>query len=180
MSEFMEILKNRRSIRTYLDKPVTDDQVQQILEAVQWSPSWANTQVWEVVVVTDTGVKTALQETISAKNPATKAIVAAPVLLALCAKLNSSGYYNGVVTTKFGDWFLFDLGIATQSICLAAQSMGLGTVIVGLFDHDRAARILQAPAGHEVVALIPLGYSAKTGSAPKRRELAEFRHDNTF
>lgn len=180
MSEFMDNLKNRRSIRKYLDTPVSDEHLNQILEAVQWSPSWANTQCWEVVVVTDPAIKKGLQETIAPKNPATKAIVDAPIVLALCGKKNSSGYYNGAVTTKFGDWLLYDLGIATQSICLTAQSLGLGTVIVGLFDHDKAAGILKIPEGFEVVSLIPLGHPAKSGSAPQRRAISEFRHDDTF
>lgn len=180
MTDFMTILKERRSVRKFEEKDVPQDVLDNILEAVRWSPSWANTQCWEVIVIKNSDIKTRLQETIAPKNPATKAIVNAPVLLALCAKLNSSGYYSGAVTTKFGDWFMFDMGIATQSLCLAAHSFGLGTVIVGLFDHDRARAVLNVPEGYELVALIPLGYPAKISSAPSRREIKEFTHQNTF
>ena len=180
MTDYEIVLKQRRSIRKYEDRGVPDEVVRQVLESVRWSPSWANTQCWEVVVVRDPAAKEALQETIAPKNPATKAIVGAPVVLALCAKLGTSGYYGGQVTTKFGDWYLFDLGLATQSLCLAAHNLGLGTVIVGLFDHDRAAARLKVPAGYELVALIPLGYPAKSPSAPKRREVDEFMHRETF
>jgi nitroreductase len=180
MSEFFEVLEQRRSIRKYEDRDLSGDLVRRVLEAVKWSPSWANTQCWEVVVVRDAAVKAALQETIAPKNPATRAITAAPVVLALCGRLGTSGYYDQQVTTKFGDWYLFDLGIAAQSICLAAQDLGLGTVIVGLFDHDRAGQVLQVPAGCQLVALIPLGYPAKTSSAPKRREVEEFIHHERF
>ena len=180
MAEFINVLKERRSIRKYEDKPVPEELLQQVLEAVRWSPSWANTQCWEVVVVKDAAVKQQLQETIGKGNPATKAIVDAPVVLAICGKLNDSGYYKGQVSTKFGDWFMFDLGLATQTLCLAAQDLGLGTVVVGLFDHDQAKRALQVAEGYELVALIPLGYAAKSGSAPKRREVAEFVHQDKF
>ncbi|HBD08464.1 MAG TPA: nitroreductase, partial [Syntrophobacteraceae bacterium] len=64
--------------------------------------SWANTQCWEIVVVKDPAMKAALQETLAKGNPATKAVVDAPVLLTICGKLNSSGYYKDQVTTKFG------------------------------------------------------------------------------
>jgi nitroreductase len=84
------------------------------------------------------------------------------------------------VTTKFGDWFMYDLGIATQSICLAAHGMGLGTVIIGLFDHEKAKAALNVPAGYELVSLIPLGYPAKVPSAPKRRAVEEFTRTDTF
>jgi nitroreductase len=180
MTELMEIIRERRSIRKYEDKPVPAEALETILEAIRWAPSWTNNQVWEVVVVRDPGVKERLQETIAPKNPATKAIVAAPVVLALCAKTESSGYYNGQVTTKFGDWFMYDLGLATQNLCLAAHHLGLGTVIVGLLDHDAAARVLNVPGGHELVSLIPVGYPAKISSTPKRREINEFTHNDTF
>ncbi len=178
--EFMDIIRERRSIRRFLDKEISEEVMNQVLTAVQWSPSWANTQCWEAVVVKDSESKAALAETISPKNPATRAITAAPVVIALCGKLKASGYYNGAVSTKHGDWFMFDLGIACQSLCLAAHNQGLGTVIVGLFDHDKAGPILNTPQGIEVVALIPMGYSDQTPKAPKRRELSDFVHVDRF
>lgn len=180
MSEFFQTLEQRRSIRKYEERDVSEEALNRVLEAVKWSPSWANTQCWEVVAVREPAIKARLQETIAPKNPATRAIVAAPVVLALCGRLGVSGSYDKQVTTKFGDWYLFDLGIATQSLCLAAHDLGLGTVIVGLLDHDRAKAVLNVPDGVELVALIPLGYPAKVPSAPKRREVAEFMHQETY
>ena len=180
MSEFFQVLEQRRSIRKYEDRDVPEELVNRILEAVRWSPSWTNCQCWEIVVVRDAATKEKLQETILPKNPATKAIVAAPVVLAVCGRRGVSGYYDNQASTKFGDWYLFDLGIATQSLCLAARDLGLGTVIVGLLDHDRAKSVLNVPDGVELVALIPLGYPAKSPSAPKRREVAEFTHRETY
>ncbi len=178
--DFMEVIKERRSIRKYEERDVPEDILNQILESVQWSPSWNNTQCWEVIVIKDPAIREKLQGTIVPKNPATKAIVAAPVLLALCGKLGTSGYYKDKVTTKFGDWFMFDLGLATQNICLTAHHNGLGTVIVGLFDHDKAKEVLAVPDGYDVVTLIPLGYPAKSPSSPKRREVSEFTHHEKF
>jgi nitroreductase len=180
MAEFMEVLRERRSIRSYQEQDVPDQLLNQVLEAVQWSPSWANTQCWEVVIVREAETKVKLQETLSKGNPATKAVVDAPVLLALCGKLQGSGYYKGEVTTKFGDWFMYDLGIATQSLCLAARNLGLGTVVVGLLDHDRAKAVLGVPEGYELVSLIPIGFPAKEPSAPKRRDIPEFAHREHF
>jgi nitroreductase len=42
------------------------------------------------------------------------------------------------VTTKFGDWVIFDLCIAGQSVCLTAHALGLAMVVAGLFDPDKA------------------------------------------
>jgi nitroreductase len=180
MSALMETIKERRSIRRYEPKEIPEADLQQILESIQWSPSWANTQCWEVVVVKDNDMKQRLNETLPSTNPASKGLPEAPVVLALCGKLLSSGYYKGQVTTKFGDWFMFDLGIATQSLCLTAHSLGLGTVVVGLFDHDKAKKVLGVDEGYELVALIPVGYPAKGSPAPKRREISEFTHHDRF
>ena len=180
MSDFMEIIKERRSIRRYQDQEIPERDLNQVLEAIRWSPSWANTQCWEVIVIKDLGIKQKLQEILSTGNPAAKAIGEAPVVIALCGKLERAGYKKGQATTKFGDWFMFDLGIAAQSLCLAAHNLNLGTVIVGLFDQDTAGNILKVPKDYEVVALVPLGYPAQKGSAPPRREIDEFVHYDTF
>ena len=180
MSEMLRIIKERRSVRRYLDKAVDDAMLEQVLESIQWSPSWANTQVWEVVVVKNPEIKEKLAATLGKGNPATKAMIEAPIVLVMCGKKNSSGFYKDVVTTKHGDWMLFDLGIATQSLCLTARSLGLGTVVVGLFDHDQAAKAVNLPEGMELVAMVPMGHIAKDSGAPKRKEIKEFIHQDTF
>lgn len=181
MAEFIEVLKGRRSIRNHVvGKDVPEEMLGQLLEAVRWSPSWANTQCWEIVVVKDPETKSRLQQTLSKGNPGARAMVEAPVVLAVCGKLGASGYYSDQVTTKFGDWFMFDLGIATQSLCLAAHDLGLGTVVVGLFDHNEAKKILQIPEQYELVAMLPLGFPARGTGAPKRKEVSEFIHKDKF
>jgi nitroreductase len=181
MPEFVDTVKTRRSIRKYEDRSVPPEMLNTILEAVRWAPSWANTQCWEIVVVSDPAVKQQLQATLPPKgNPAAGAMLQAPVILALCGRLKSSGYYKDQATTKFGDWFMFDLGIACQNICLTAHALGLGTVVVGLFDHDRAGAVLKVPPEYALVAMIPLGFPAKISSAPNRREIGEFTHQDTF
>jgi nitroreductase len=181
MAEFMDIVKGRRSVRKYEAREVPAEALNTILEAVRWAPSWANTQCWELVIVRDRAVKERLQATLPPKgNPAAGAMAQAPVVLALCGKLMSSGCYKDQVTTKFGDWFMFDLGIACQNICLTAHALGLGTVVVGLFDHDQAKAVLKVPHGYELVVMIPLGFPAKISSAPNRREIGAFTHQNFF
>lgn len=180
MTNFVEMIKNRRSIRKFENRPISDDVLNQILEAGQWAQSWANTQCWELIVIRDEKIKQQLQETMAKGNPATNSITNAPVLLAVCAKLQTSGYYKGQAPTKFGDWYMFDLGIFTQNICLAAHSLGLGSVVVGLFDHDKAKDVLNIPTGYELVDLIPIGYPAQTPKTPDRKNINEFTHYEKF
>jgi nitroreductase len=181
MTELLPLLKERRSIRKYLERPVSEDDLQQVLEAVRWAPSWANTQCWEIVVVREPGVRSRLQATVPSKgNPAFNAVGQAPIVLVMCAKTLVSGFYKGVGITRYGDWMMYDLGLATQNLCLMAHTLGLGTVIVGVFDHVGAGQILAVPQGFEPVTMIPLGYPAKIGGAPPRKEVSEFVHFNAW
>lgn len=180
MSMLMDVIRNRRSIRRYRSDAVPDESIAQILEAARWAQSWANTQCWEVVVVRDQSVKDRLRQAIPEGNPAARCIQAAPVVLALCGRRNVSGFYQGVAVTRFGDWMLFDLGVAAQNIALAAHDLGLGTVVLGLFDHDAARLTLNVPEGIDVVALMPLGYPAADVAPPPRRACDEFTHYERF
>lgn len=183
MNNFMELVKTRRSIRRYQDKPVSDEVLGEIFETVRWSQSWANTQCWEIINVKDPEKRQKIQDAIkkvSERNPGLKAVVAAPVLLAICAKKGASGYYGGQPSTKYGDWMMFDLGIATQTLCLSAHSLGLGTVVMGLYGHDEVAEILELPDDYAQVALIPLGYPDQSPKPPERKTVDAFVRNDSF
>ena len=165
----IQAIKRRRTIRDYRSDPVSDEDFRQILEAVQWAPSRGNTQIWEVVVIKDQAAKEALQATLDRTNPAYMAVSSTPVVLALCAGFGESGYSKEQVSTKFGEWSMFDLGMACQNLCLAAHGLGLGTVVVGALDHDRAARVIGLPQGYELLVLVPLGYPGRVPPTKKRR-----------
>jgi nitroreductase len=180
MGDVMAVIKERRSIRKYQEKEVPEAVLNRVFEAVRWAPSWNNTQCWDLVVVKERENRKKLFELMPSINPARKALLQAPVVIALCGRTRLSGFYSGQPTTKFGDWYMFDLGIAAQNLCLAAHTEGLGTVIAGLFDHDRTKDLLGLPEDFEVVALIPMGYPAHESSAPKRREITDFTHAERF
>lgn len=180
MSEFMDVIKTRRSIRKFEDKAIPDDVLQEVLEAARWSQSWANSQCWELVVIKDQTVKDKAQAAVGDRNPANAAVAAAPVVIAVCAHLKRAGYYGEKALTKFGDWFMFDLGIVTQNITLAARSLGLGSVVVGALDQDQAAAAVKIPDDHELVVLIPMGYPDQEAVVPERRPIGDFVHQDTF
>ena len=154
--------------------------VNELLYSAKWSPSWGNTQCWELIIVDDKKQKENLTKTLTKKNPAALAVSNAPIVIALCAQLGTSGYYNGKQITKYTDWFMYDLGILTQNICLTAHNLGLGTVIVGAFDHDKAKTYLAVPENFEIVSLLPVGYPAHSPSPTKRRKISDFVHRNHF
>jgi nitroreductase len=178
--ELMAAIKGRRSVRAYKSDPIPEKKLQKVLEAVQWAPSWANTQCWEVVVVRDATVKKRLAETLFSTNPARDAILKAPLSLVLVGIKEKAGFKKGTPATDKGDWYMFDCGLATQNLCLAAHAEGLGTVIVGYIDAAKAAGVLQVPGDRAVVALIPLGFPETVPPPPKRKEIEEFVHRDGY
>jgi len=174
--ETLECIKSRRSVRHFEAREIPEEIFSELLEAVRWAPSWANTQCWELVVVRDPQSKQALLEFVEEKNPAFKGLNEAPILMVFCGRKEVSGYKKGELSTIMGDWFMFDVALACQNFCLAAHSLGLGTVHVGNFDHDAVDRVLSLPADVSSVEIIPLGYPSRASKAPARKELAEFVH----
>jgi len=175
-----DIISRRRSIRRFQDRPVEPEKLSEIFEAAQMAPSWGNLQCWELVVVREKEDKKALAALLSKKNPATKCTESAPVVIGVCGNPLRSGYYNNQQVTRYQHWFLYDLGLITQNICLKSCELGLGSVIVGSFDHKAAEELLRVPAGIELVSLIPLGYPDHEPSAPNRRSIGDFVHYDHF
>ncbi len=181
--EVLEAIKNRRSIRHYKPDPVDDKALQTVLDAARWAPSWSNTQCWHFIMVRDSSLKTELANSLTkivkrpdgtVYNPAFNAIIQAPVLIVVCAELGRSGIHpDGTPVTDKGDWFMFDVALAMQNLVLAAHALGLGTVIVGAFDAEKAAEILRVPTGYCVVAMTPLGFPEREGRVTPRKELTE-------
>ena len=178
--DVMEAIKERRSIRKYKPDPVPEAALQTILEAVRWTPSWANTQCWQVIVIKDPARKGELLKAIPKGNPAFSAVMEAPLVLVLCGKKGVSGYKKGQAATDKGDWLMFDVGLAMQNLCLAAHVLGLGTVIVGLFDHGKVTEILGLSSEVEVVAMTPLGFPANPGSITRRKEISDFVYYDAY
>jgi nitroreductase len=170
--EARECIASRRSVRSYIDADVLDEEILDILEFARFAPSWANTQCVRYAVVRDSETRNALADTMSANNPGTAAVRSAPAVVAFLAKSGLAGHKKGKPVDDLS-WLMFDAGAAVQTFCLAAHDKGFGTVIVGYFDHKKAASVLGLPPDMEVVAFTPIGYPAAKPTAPSRKEAAE-------
>lgn len=182
--DLTEAIKARRSVRRMKTAPLPPGALEAIIEAGRLAPSWANTQCWRLVVVDDPAVKEKLADLLTATpNRALEALRAAPVTIAVCAETGKSGFYKGVAATDKGDyWYMFDTGLMVENMCLTAASLGLGTVIIGLFDHRKLAGVLDLPQGFVSVCLLPIGYPDDGESPPRtaRKSAAEFVSRNGF
>jgi nitroreductase len=176
--DLFDAIRNRRSIRRYADKPVENDKLAAVLEAVRQAPSWANMQCWRMVVVRDKAVKEKISDLSYVEsyfapkgykaNPSKKALAEAPMIIVLCAEPQQSGAIWGQ------NYYLVDAGIASQNLMLAAHGQGLGTVFVGVYDEVKVKGILNIPQNVRVIGLFPLGYPAsEQKDGPPRKPIQE-------
>jgi len=175
----LEAIKNRRSIRKYKSDPVDDKTLEAVLDAARLAPSWSNTQCTRLVVVRNNDIKAKLADSVlpppkMSTNPATNAIRVAPVVIVACAEKNLSGYFDGKISTDKGEsWYMLDVGLAMENLVLAAASLGLGTIHVGLFDIAKVAAILNVPDNFYIVEMTPLGYPEFQPNPRPRKPLTE-------
>ena len=158
----LEAIKSRRSVRKFSDRPIEPEKLQSILEATQAAPSWANMQCWRFIVVRDPSLKGRIGEFSYVEsffapkgyktNPAQKALAEAPVVIVACAEPGQSGDLRGQ------QYYMADVGIASENLMLAAHSLGLGSVFVGVFNEENLAELLGIPPEIRIVGLFPLGY----------------------
>jgi len=175
-----DLFTTRRSIRRFKDIEIEAEKVEAIYEAARWAPSWGNLQCAEIIVISSSATKEKLSALLSAKNPATKSVERAPLIIAVCGVPGKSGFYKDKQVTRYDSWFLYDLGIVSQNVCLKAHELGLGAVIVGSFDHDKVEELLGVVQPTELVSLIAVGYPDHAPPVPKRKPISEFVHMERF
>jgi len=150
MTDLIDVIYSRRSIRKYKDTPLSKDILETLLKAAMAAPTATNAQPWEFVVVTE-------PETLAALRGSTLfSRINAPA--AICV-LGSERMQKNKAGQKF---WVQDCSAATENILLAAAALGLGTVWVGvhpitLFTRS-VTRILNLPDGVKPLNLIFVGY----------------------
>lgn len=178
--EIMDAILHRRSVRKYKSDEITDNLLDQVLEAARWAPSWGNSQCWEFIIVKDKEIKAKLKDTLTPNNPARDAVIQSPIVIVACAKRGLAGYKKCEPITDKGDWFMFDVALALHNITLVAHSLGLGTVHIGAFDAKKVKEIIGVPDGVEVVELMPIGYPDEQPDPKPRKELSNFVYNNNY
>ena len=168
--DVLEVVKTRRSIRNYQDKPVEEEKLLRILDAARLSPSAVNFQPWDFIVIQDSTAKQRLSR--AYKRPW---FAKAPVIIVTCATPEKAWKRS-----DGEEFWKIDAAIATQTLIMAATAEGLGTCWIGAFDEKIAKETLGIPENMRVVAMTPLGYAAEQkGQVSERRPLSEiFRYDH--
>lgn len=167
-------IKTRRSIRQFKKQEVSKEMIEELVQAAAFAPSWKNTQTTRYIAITDPETKSRLAEECCGEH--NQGIInSAPALVATTIVDKRSGFERdgSYSTARENNWQAFDNGIAAQTFCLAANDKGLGTVIMGLYDINKAEQILKVPEGQLLMALIAVGYSDEEPVAPKRKAVED-------
>lgn len=141
----------RKSVRSYTDQPVSQEQVETILKAAMAAPSGMNAQPWRFVVVREQATKDKLAIGFN------KMIAKAPVVIVVCGKTtNKLGGTNNNWTA--------DCAAATENLLLAVEALGLGAVWTACYPYDeRMSPTIEAlglPDNVKPYCIVPVGYPA--------------------
>lgn len=178
---FYELVKHRQSTRAFdTSRTVDREIIERILEAARLAPSACNAQPWHFIVVDEPELKDKVADAASARllgmNHFTKQ---APVhIVVVEEKVNLSSGIGGIIKDK--QFAFLDIGIAAAHICLAAESEGLGTCILGWFAETKIKKLLNVPDSKRIVLDIVLGYPAQPLRDKKRKNKDEIISYNTY
>lgn len=174
-----EAIRTRRSVREYSDRPIPDEVMGKMRQALRFAPSACNFQPWRFILVLQDDLRRQL-----ARHACDQLWMAgAPVTVVACGFAEQAFKSMG----GYGNSADIDVSIAVDHLTLAAVAEGLGTCWIGAFDEAAVKKLLHIPPNAKVIAMTPLGYPAsgdlnhrldETGRKPPPEIFATDRYDN--
>jgi nitroreductase len=161
----LDLIKKRRSIRKYTPEPVSDADIQSLLEAAMAAPSADDTRPWEIVVVRQDD----LRDEISKVHPWASMCTAAPVVFVVLGDAQRSAHW------------VEDCSALTENLLLAATSLELGSVWVAIYpelrNEERVRRTLSIPDHRRVLCVVPVGHPAEDKPARTKYDVQRVHYD---
>lgn len=176
--EFNEVIQKRRSIRRYKDQEVSQENIEEILNAARCGESWKNSQCARYHIVKSKDMLKTFKETclpeFNQNNCAN-----APVLIVTTFVKDRSGFEkNGSPNNELQNgWGIYDAGLNNQNLILKATELGLGTLVMGIRDEKAIRNLLNIPATEVIISVIAVGYPDIDPQMPQRKtneEIAKY------
>ncbi len=165
-SSILNLIFKRRSIRAFTDAPVTDAQIDALLQAAMAAPSANDRRPWAFVVVREEARRRALAET----HQWSYMCASAPVVFAVLGDPGAS------------DHWVSDCSAATENLLLAASGLDLGAVWIGIYPRapreESVRQALNIPERWRVLCLVPVGHPAETKSPRTRYEASKVHYES--
>lgn len=167
---FLDLARQRRSVRGYRATPVAEEKIRYILQAANAAPSACNNQPWVFIIIRDRCSRSRLEKVYGRPW-----FLQAPIIIAACCDRGVS--WRRSDGKDYGD---IDVAIAFDHLTLAATEQGLGTCWIGAFDAVEARAALMLPETIDPIAFTPLGYPAPDRPRKVRKNLNEIIHREFF
>ncbi len=163
--ETIDVLKKRRSVREYLDKPISKEVLEDIVDCGRLAPTGNNSQPWHFLVIT----KKEELKFISQKATHGEFIKdAVACILVFCEKYNKHHLEDGAA--------------ATENMIIAAASYGIGTCWVAGYNRTYEKDLknhFKVPKSLRMISIISMGYPAENPQKQKKA-LSDVIHWETF
>lgn len=148
----LDVIHSRKSVRNYTDQLVTQEQLLTLAKAGMAAPSARNLQPWHIMAIDDRATLDALADSL----PNGKMLYQAPAAMVVCGDMTLAPEGDG------HDFWVCDCSAVTENILLAAESMGLGAVWLGIYPVEQRVKtiggILHLPEHITTLAVISIGY----------------------
>lgn len=163
--DFFSVVRQRTSVRNYSPRPISQNDLEMLIDAGRLAPTARGEEPWEFILVTD-------------KNS-----------LGRLAEMTDHGRFlkgaaAGIITLcKDTKYYLEDGSAATENILLAATALGIGSCWIAGDKKSYTAEImkyLDVPSGYKLVSIIALGYPETQSSLHKKRSLQSVLHKGKF
>jgi nitroreductase len=147
-----EVLRKRKSVRSFLPRPVSPEDLLALFEAARWAPSNGNRQPWRFIARSSPEARVAMASCLSRGN---QWALKAPVLITLVTNPAEAGSSNGI------PYAFYDCGLAAMCLTVEAESRGLRVHQMAGWIRDPLVATLKLPAGVEPIAVMAVGYEGE-------------------
>lgn len=165
MQDILELIKERRNVKSFITKFVSWETISKVLDAGRYAPSCGNIQNWKFIVVMKPEGKQMLAELSHEQYE----IAQAAVLIVVCGEPEKAERYYGERGRNL--YSIQNCAAAVQNMLLEAQSLGLSTRWVGAFDEGGVKESLGIPSEVSPQAIVALGYAKEIPSKPPKYPL---------
>ncbi|MCP4177438.1 MAG: NAD(P)H nitroreductase [bacterium] len=169
-NDFINLVNQRYSCRSYLEKDIPDNIIENCLEAARLAPSACNKQPWKFLVVKDPGLRKNICDNGLLPGIPMPWLRKSPVIIVICAETSFMTHKIAPLLSKT-QYYPIDIGIAGEHLVLAAQSYNLGTCWIGWFKEKQIKKILSIPRNIKVLSLLSIGYQDRERSQPDKKTL---------
>ncbi len=165
MGDILELITSRRTVKFFLPKFVSWDNVSRLIDAARHAPSSGNLQNWKFIVIFEPEQR----QEIAKLTYDQFEIATASVLIVVCAEIDKAERYYGVRGERL--YSSQNCAAAIQNMLLEAQSLGLGTAWIGAFDEDGLKSALGIPEEVRPQAIVAVGYAKDIPPKPPKYPL---------